>query len=185
MTITSPSALGAHLLTTRLELGESGVFAPGTPVAAEAVADGSGGGDGSPSTSLSVRLAHPPGLWRPASTSRPRGSSQVLGRRPSGPEPARSPPAAASSRTSSRPRGSGSRTRRGRSCRRHRATLSTPSKSRGRAAPGTGRRAEWWRTTRPGRPQSAAPGRGTSEAGSRIRAGSGGVEKTKGSTRHR
>ena len=75
----------------RLEFGASGVFAPGTPVAAEAVADRSAGADGR------RRRARPYGsrtpVSPPASTSRrpPRpSSSQVLGRRPpGGPEPAR------------------------------------------------------------------------------------------------
>ena len=80
-----------------LSSARRGSFAPGTPVAAEAVADGSAGADGR------RRRARPCGsrtpVSPPASPSRrpPRpSSSQVLDQRPpGGPEPARPPATAA------------------------------------------------------------------------------------------
>ena len=97
----------------------SKLAASGTPVAAEAVADGPAGGRRSPSTSSSVRLAHP-GLAAGVDVAPPAAAELLEASRPSGTG------AAATGRSvepDALPRAPGdSRTGRGRSRRRHRAT---------------------------------------------------------------
>ena len=70
----------------RLELGASGVVAPGTPVAAEAVANGSGGPDGRHRRTRPCGSRTP--VSPPASTSRRPLAAELrrrfLGRRPPG-----------------------------------------------------------------------------------------------------